>query len=213
LTLKRRVVFGGTFDPVHRGHLAVANAAHTALAPDEFRFMPAGDPPHRDRTFASPAHRLKMLDLALKPYPWFTVDRQEIDRNGRSWTSLTLATLRQTFPEDALILLLGQDSANSLDSWHDWECIPELAHLVIMSRPDQVPVYGPQLAREIAQRTVTDTASLGGCSAGLVLPLQVPDVPVSSTLLRKRLATRGSLCDLVPDPVAEYIEQQGLYRD
>lgn len=141
------------------------------------------------------------------------IDRQEIDRDGRSWTSLTLATLRKAFPEDALILLLGQDSANSLDTWHDWERICELAHLVIMSRPDQAPVYGPQLAREIKQRTVTDPASLGGCSAGLVLPLQVPDVPVSSTLLRERLAARGSLRDLVPDPVAEYIDRQGLYRD
>lgn len=124
--------------------------------------------------------------------------------------SLTLSGLRQTFPDDALILLLGQDSANSLDHWHDWQSIPQLAHLAIMTRPGESPDYGPQLAGEIKRRTVQDTASLGNRPAGLVLPLQVPAVAVSSTHLRK---TSDAWRKRVPEAVGDYIDQHGLYRD
>lgn len=211
--MKRRIIFGGTFDPVHRGHLEAANAVRTALMPDEFRFLPAGDPPHRSVTHASPEHRLRMLQLALAPCPWFTIDRQELDREGPSWMSDTLQALRKAYPQDALMLLLGQDSANSLNSWHDWHRIPELAHLLIMTRPGETPAYAPELARELEQRTVQDAARLGDAPAGLVLPLPVPPEPVSSTGLRKRVAAGDALRDLVPGPVAEYIELNGLYRD
>lgn len=211
--LKRRIIFGGTFDPVHRGHLAAAAAVNAELAPDEFRFLPAGDPPHRPHTFAAPEHRLRMLELALEPYPWATIDRQELDREGPSWMSLTLANLRERYPEDALILLLGQDSANGLDTWHDWRRIPGLAHLVIMTRPGESPEYGPELAAEIERRRVADPACLGEQPGGMVWPAPVPPVPVSSTGLRGQRAAPGALRAMVPDPVADYIERHGLYRD
>lgn len=213
MPVKRRIVFGGTFDPVHRGHLESANAVYRALSPDEFRFLPAGDPPHRSITHASPEHRLRMLQLALKPYPWFTIDQQELEREGPSWMTDTLQALRKAFPQDALILLLGQDSANGLATWHQWRRIPELAHLVIMTRPGESPEYTKELALEIEQRIVQDAARLAGDKAGLVLPLSVPPEVVSSTDLRERIAMGQALRDLVPVRVAEYIELNGLYRD
>lgn len=209
--LKRRMVFGGTFDPVHLGHLQAANAVFKTIAPDEFLFLPAGSPPHREQTHATRAQRLHMLELALKPYPWFTISRQELEREGPSWMSYTLSTLRDASPEDALMLVLGQDAANGLDSWHEWQRILDLAHLVIMTRPGEKPAYGRQLADEIEQRTVADLTSLGQRPAGFVLSLPVPPIAVSSTQLRQQAGSPGQLREMVPATVADYIEQHALY--
>lgn len=210
--LAQQIVFGGTFDPVHRGHIAAAEAVFLALQPQAFRFLPAGDPPHRAGTFAAPADRLRMLELALAAHPQFTIDTRELERPGPSWMSLTLQDLRESCPDDAIVLLLGQDSANSLDQWHEWRSLLELAHLLVMTRPGAEADYSPGLSAELGPRITSDRTELARTRAGKVLTLDVAPVPVSSTQLRACIQDPEALRRMVPDPVAAYIERHQLYR-
>lgn len=208
-----RAVFGGTFDPVHRGHLAVAVAVREALDTPDFRFLPAGNPPHREATFAAPAHRLRMLELALANDSAFTIDDRELRRDGPSWMSVTLESLRAEHPADSLVLVLGQDAFNGFDRWHEWRRIPTLAHLVVMTRPGERPVAGGAVEDWLADRAVSTPAELRDTPAGRVLFLDVPPVPVSSTQIRRCVSDPAALRRLVPGIVADYIERHGLYTD
>lgn len=210
--LTLRAVFGGTFDPVHHGHLAAAREMRDALRVDDFRFLPAGDPPHRDDTFASPGHRLRMLELALAGSEGFGIDRRELERDGPSWMSVTLDSLRDEYPDDALALVLGQDALNGLDRWHDWRRLPELAHFVVMTRPGERPDYSESLSRALTGRFVRDPAALRSAPGGLVLPQAVTPRDISSTGVRACVGDPDALRRAVPDAVAAYIEAHRLYR-
>ena len=207
-----RVFFGGTFDPVHRGHLAAAEDAYEALQPDAFSFLPAGDPPHRSATFSPAEQRLRMLQLAIGQRPEFAIDEREMHRAGPSWMSVTLASLRAEFPEDALVLLLGQDAFNGLTGWHEWRRLPELAHLVILSRPGESCDYPAELAAEVAARTIEGPLVLRQSVAGRFLTLAIRPHAISSTAVRAQVNDPIALRTLVTEPVADFIEQHGLYQ-
>ena len=209
--LTRRAVFGGTFDPVHRGHLSAATEVRDALGIEDFRFLPAGDPPHRSATFASPAQRLAMLDLALADRPGFTIDRRELEREGPSYMVDTLASLRSEYPEDALLLVVGQDALNGLDRWHDWRRLPELAHLVVMTRPGKAAPGRGELADFISLHRVADAATLKSRSSGLLLFHPVTQLEISGTQIRKLLASGNRADFLLPKSVLEVIFSEGLY--
>ena len=211
MRLKLRAIFGGTFDPVHRGHLGAAREVQAALRADAFHFLPAGQPPHRSGTHALPEQRLRLLELALADEPDLAIDTRELDRAGPSYMVDTLGSLRAEYPHDALALILGQDALNGLDHWHEWRRLPELAHLVVMTRPGESPAYGEALARELQPRTVSDPDALRRNLAGSVLPQVVTPRPVSSTLIRDCIDDPVALRRLVPDAVAEHIEREGLY--
>ena len=210
--LKTRTIYGGTFDPVHLGHLACADEVQSTLGLKDFRFLPAGDPPHRTGTFASAEHRLRMLELALGDFPGFSIDTRELTRAGPSWMTVTLQSLREEYPDDSLLLLLGQDAANGLERWHDWHSLFGLTHLVIMSRPGETRSYGDILTEVMADRTTKNPADLKGQAAGLVYSLPVTPVPLSSSLLRKDVNDPVLLRERVPESVADYIELHALYR-
>jgi len=125
-------IFGGTFDPVHFGHLRAAVEAREKLGLDDFRLLPAGEPPHRGKTSASAVQRLDMLRLAIAGCPGLQVDDREIRRAGSSFMVDTLEDLRRESPASPLLLLIGQDAANGLDRWHRWPALFDLAHLVVM---------------------------------------------------------------------------------
>lgn len=207
-----RVFFGGTFDPVHRGHLAAAEDAYEALQPDAFSFLPAGDPPHRRGTFSTAEQRLRMLQLATDPWPEFAIDEREMQRSGPSWMSVTLASLRAEFPRDALALLLGQDAFNSLPGWHEWRQLPELAHLVILSRPGETRDYPVSLAAEVEARGIDEPSLLRQSAAGRFLPLTIRPHAISSTEVRAQVGDPAALRTLVTEPVAGFIEQHALYQ-
>lgn len=204
-------VFGGTFDPVHYGHLRAAAEVAEKLDVNDFRLLPAGQPPHRDHTDAEAYHRLAMLELALAPYPDLTVDEREVRRSGPSYMVETLASIREEVGEVPIMLCLGQDAANSLDSWHRWQELFELAHLVVMKRPRSRPRYREPVARQLRRRRARDTSVLMNDVSGRVRYLEVTQLAISSTDIRRQLSAGRDPRFLLPATVLAYIRKHGLY--
>jgi len=205
-------IFGGTFDPVHFGYLRAAVEAREKLAVADFRLLPAGQPPHRETPAAHPEQRLEMLRLAIAGCPDLQVDDREVRREGYSYMADTLAEIRAEAGDAPLLLLIGQDAANALDTWHEWRRLFELAHLVVMRRPDAHFRCVGELRTEVERRRVHEAAALRDRPAGHVLSLEITQLDISSTDIRARLASGRSPRFLLPDPVLDYIRAQGLYR-
>lgn len=204
-------IFGGTFDPVHFGHLRAAAEASEKLPLREFRLMPAGSPPHRSRTFASAEHRLNMLRLATDDYEDLVVDEREVRREGESYMVDTLAEIRAEEGDTPLVLMIGQDAVNKLDSWHEWRKLFELAHLVVMQRPKSKHIYSGALFEELQPRLTEDAGLLNRQPAGYVLPLEVTQLEISSTRIRRILGEGRSPRFLLPESVIDYMREHDLY--
>ncbi|HVI57576.1 MAG TPA: nicotinate-nucleotide adenylyltransferase [Luteimonas sp.] len=207
------VFYGGTFDPVHDGHLAIARAARDALA-TTIRLMPAADPPHRAPPGASAAQRAEMLELAIAGEPGLCVDRRELDRAGPSYSIDTLRALRAEFGQDAPIaLLVGADSFAILPSWHAWRGLFELAHFVVADRQGSPLDHGlpAELHEALAGRWREAPEALLRSPAGCVLRLRQPLHGESATAIRERIADGLPWRDQVPPAVAAYIGRHGLY--
>jgi len=221
-----RLWFGGTFDPVHNGHLAIARAARDELGV-AVRLMPAADPPHRTRPGADAAARAHMLALAIGDEPGLAVDRRELDRPGPSYSIDTVRSLRAEYGADSpLALLLGADSFLSLPTWHEWTALFGQVHLVVADRPGS-PLEGPMrqdagvtpgtgglpaaLAAAVAGRWRQDPAALAATPAGCLYRLHQPLTPESATEVRSLIAHGGDWPDRVPSPVAAFIRAHGLY--
>lgn len=204
-------VFGGTFDPVHFGHLRAAQEARELLGLSDFRLIPAGIPPHRPPPVASAKHRLRMLRLAVRDAPGFCVDDREIRRAGSSYMVDTLGELRPLAGKGPLVLVIGQDAANHLDGWHEWRRIFELAHVAIMRRPDTEFSWRGALKTEMENRLVPSATALAGRPAGAVAMLEITQLAIASTDIRDQLEKARSPRFLLPDPVLEYIRDHRLY--
>ena len=204
-------IFGGTFDPVHFGHLRAASEAKEALGLEQLWLLPAGQPPHRSNTFAAAEHRLAMLRLALEKHPDLRVDDREVRRAGHSYMVDTLREVRGQEGDVPLLLMIGQDAANALDTWHHWKELFSLAHIVIMRRPDSGHAYSAQLRQEMESRQVSDVRLLRNAPSGRVLPLEVTQLAISSTDIRSLVANGKNARFLLPDPVITYIQQNELY--
>jgi nicotinate-nucleotide adenylyltransferase len=213
-----RVCYGGTFDPVHNGHLAVARAARDATRAQVF-LLPAADPPHKGPTHANAQQRARMLDLALAGETGLKVDRRELYREGPSYTIDTLLELRAELGnEQPLAWLIGGDSLNQLHTWHRWRELFAHAHILAVQRPgshidpESLARVAPLVGAEVAERWGTlDELQASGAGGLAVLPLQELR-PESSTELRRRIA--AGECDWhewVPPSVASYIDRHHLY--
>ena len=163
-------VLGGTFDPIHYGHLRPAREAFDTLRLDELRFIPAARPPHRPPPVAGADQRLQMVELAIRGLPGFRVDDRELRRPGWSYTVLTLETLRAELGGIPLCLLIGMDQFIGFESWHRWQDIPGLAHLVVLNRPGATPARVPAWAEP---RRVDDLAALHDSPGGRLAFLAV----------------------------------------
>jgi nicotinate-nucleotide adenylyltransferase len=208
-----RILYGGTFDPVHDGHLAVANAAAT-LFDTNVSLLPSADPPHRPPPGASTEQRAAMLDLAVEGHPRLHVDRRELLRTGPSYSVDTLREVRSEIgPHSPLAWLLGADAFRELHTWHDWRALFGLAHLIVAARPGHA-LGGliPELESEVAPRWTDDPSALCGVASGLLLRLDLQLRPDSATALRRQLAAGASIDRLVPPAVAIYIREHRLYR-
>lgn len=208
------LLYGGTFDPVHAGHLAVARAARAALGADVV-FLPAADPPHRPAPGASALQRARMLDLAIIGEPRFRVDRRELERNGPSYTVETLRELRaESGPAPPLAWLVGADAFRGLPTWHDWADLLRLAHFVVAVRPGHdLEALPPALETACAGRWVEDPAELAARPAGALFRLSMSLHPASATELRQRLRDGQGDGGWLAPAVKDYIAVRGLYAD
>ncbi len=211
--------YGGTFDPFHNGHLAIACAARDELGV-EVRLMPAADPPHRAPPGASAVQRAAMLDLAVADEAGLRVDRRELHRaerdpETRSWTIDTLREVRgELGPAAPVALLVGADSFIGLPTWREWEALFGLAHFVVAERPGS-PLDGElpdALAGAVRERWAASPAELESSPAGRVCRLRQPLHPESATDIRRRIAADLPWRELVPPAVASFIDRNGLYR-
>lgn len=206
-----RAIYGGAFDPVHEGHLAVARAARDQLDAD-VALLPTGDPPHRSPAHAAAGHRLAMLERALVNAPRLSIDPRELARSGASYSVDTLKELRNELGPDApLAMIVGDDAFAGLPGWHRWTELFDLAHVVVASRPQPAP-WPAQLQEQLRGRIRTRAPALHGTPAGYVYRLILPLHPQSSSAVRARCAAGLSLQGWVPDAVAEYIAAHRLYR-
>ncbi len=205
--------YGGTFDPVHNGHLAIALAARDALR-TEVRLMPAGDPPHRQPPGADAAQRARMLELAIAGETGLTVDRRELRRQGRSYTIDTLRDARAELgPERPLALLVGADSFRGLPTWHEWRALFEVAHFVVAQRPGSAldADLPDELADLLHGRWAGDAQILRDSPAGRVFRLHQPLHAESASEVRRLIAGGAPWRHLVPRAVADFIAENGLY--
>jgi nicotinate-nucleotide adenylyltransferase len=211
-------ILGGTFDPIHCGHLELACELRAALDLSAVRFIPAGDPPHRAAPVATAAHRLEMVALAIADVRGLEVDAREIRRPGRSYTVPTLEELRSEAPARPLALIMGADAFLGLPTWHRWRELFDLAHLVVVARPGVAlnSALPPILADEWTRRLRRDPAAFTGEPAGAIVMQPISAHPISASAIRTLLA-RGAegiaaARGLLPAAVLAYIDRNQLYR-
>ncbi|HEX2249606.1 MAG TPA: nicotinate-nucleotide adenylyltransferase [Gemmatimonadales bacterium] len=185
-------VFGGSFDPIHHGHLIVGRVAYEKLGLAVLAYVPAREQPFKQgRHRSSAEHRSSMLSLAISGTPGFALERLELDRPGPSYTVHTLRELHQRHPGTDLTLLLGADAAAELSDWYEADQIPRLARIVVFARPGSRVALTPPIAQVV----------------------EVPEIDISATEVRRRVSRGQPIRYWVPDAVAEYIARHRLYLD
>jgi nicotinate-nucleotide adenylyltransferase len=215
LTARRAIgLFGGTFDPVHHGHLRVALDALEGLDLAEVRLLPCRQPPHRPPPHASASQRRRLLESAVAGEPRLHVDARELERPGPSYTVDTLAALRAELgPVQPLVLLVGGDAFHGLPSWHRWREFIDLAHIAVLQRPGHGTDLPLELEQLVAQRRTSQPEDLQHAAAGRVLFWRVTQLEISASHIRALVAAGRSIRYLVPAAVLDEITRQGLYRD
>ncbi|MBW0148760.1 nicotinate-nucleotide adenylyltransferase [Marinobacter arenosus] len=206
------VIYGGTFDPIHHGHLRLALELSDRLSVDQVNLVPCHIPPHRGDTGATSEQRWKLLELAVAGEPQLRVDDRELRRAGASYTADTLRQLRQELgPDEPLAMVVGTDAFAGFDRWQQWQQIPDLAHIVVVRRPGPGLDPDGEPARMLAKRAVRDVRLLHNQPGGLMLELDPPLLDISATGIRERIGDGRSPRYLVPDSVWQEIRRQGLY--
>jgi nicotinate-nucleotide adenylyltransferase len=204
-------IFGGTFDPIHFGHLRTAFELLQLLSLGELRFVPAGNPPHRDVPLAEAGLRLAMVRAAIEGQLGFAVDDREVRRVGPSYTVTTLSELRSEQPQCPLVLVVGMDAFLGLPTWHQWREILQLAHVAVAHRPGwRAPTSGA--LGELLQQWGTDQVQdLHESLAGRIYVHPVTQLEISSTDLRNIILSGRDPRYLVPDAVRDIIRDTGCY--
>ncbi len=205
-------LFGGTFDPVHYGHLRLAREVYAQAGLDELRFIPCHMPTHRAPATASSDQRLIMLNLALQEFPEFVIDEREINRAGHSYTFDTLSELRHELPDARLCWLMGMDAFLDFTRWHKWRHILELAHLLVAVRPGYTaPADGDM--RTLLDRHALDSVDTLRCRvAGGIVLLETPANDIASTHIRAKLAKGQSIHNLVPPAIEQWLYEHPVYH-
>ena len=206
-------IFGGTFDPVHNGHLRMATEVAEQLACDEVKLIPAGIPPHREANQVAGNHRLAMLALAVEGDDKLTVDDCELKREGLSYSIDTVINMRGALGNNAtLSLCMGIDAFNQLHTWHRWQELTDYAHVIVMTRPGfHLPKDG-EVFDWWHERIVHNVDELLAAPKGRVMSLELTPLSISSSDLRQRIGEEKSVRYLVPKAVQKYIEQHKLYQ-
>jgi nicotinate-nucleotide adenylyltransferase len=210
-------LLGGTFDPIHHGHLRMAEELAEVLELDQVRFVPAGQPPHRGHPRAAAHHRLEMTRRAIAGNPRFLLDSREITRDAPSYSVDTLSELRAELPATTpLVLFMGGDAFLGLTTWHEWEHLLDLAHLAVAHRPgfssavweDALP---DPLRKRLSTRRCEQPGEIRECPAGRIFLHTITQLDISASQIRARALRGTSLRYLLPDSVIDYIHENRLY--
>ena len=210
-------IFGGTFDPIHYGHLRIAEEIVETISLHEMRFVPAGMPRLRSAPGASPQHRAAMGHAAIQNNPRFVLDEREAHRSGTSYSVESLRELRQEMGENVtLCFVMGADAFMRLAEWHRWRELFQLCHIIIAARPGHSlatnhDVLPQELREECTQRWASSAGSLEGASNGLIYVTPTTLLDISATAIRTRIGAKSSVRYLLPDAVLDYIETNHLY--
>lgn len=204
-------IFGGTFNPIHFGHLRTAEETREALGLDGVIFVPSGNPPLKRQGLADAAHRYEMAALATAPNPCFRLSDVELRRAEKSYTVTTLHLLREQYPDDELLFILGIDAFLDIPHWRWPDSLIAMTDFVVVVRP------GFSLSLLASSPYLSDRQAEGGgltlASGRRIIPVQVTQLAISSTDIRGRVSEGKSIKYLVPEPVEHYILTHGLYRD
>lgn len=207
-------ILGGTFDPVHIGHLRLALEVHQQLGLQEVRLVPVYSPPHREPPVATPEQRLTMLKLGAAKTNGLTVDDVEIRRQGTSYTIDTVKSLRKIYPETPLCLIIGMDQFGKLDTWRDWTSLPEYVHFIIVNRTGaNAEIKNPEAADLCSSRLVEDVGKIHDSPAGRIYKIDIPLIEISSTRIRKLVEENKSIKHLTTVDVITYINDESLYQN
>ena len=212
-------LLGGTFDPIHHGHLRLAQEAQEQCNLNQVRFLPSGTPPHRATPKAGATARRDMVRLAIQGQPAFVADEREVTRTTPCYTVDTLTELRAELGDEvALCLILGGDAFLQLHTWHEWKRLFELAHVVVLQRAGTAPLGNAmqqaraELQAEYRARLAPSAKALHESASGAIFVADMPALEISATDIRRRCADARSIRYLVPDTVAHYIANHSLYR-
>lgn len=204
-------VFGGTFDPVHQGHLQIALMLQKEFLLPEIRFIPCKIPVLKEEAHAAAHDRLAMLELAISAYPGLTIDTRELDRTTPSYTVETLHSLRTQFPQHPLCFVLGMDAFLELPQWYHWQELLTLSHLIVINR-NAHPIPQDSLLIQLLQRhSMTDPNFLHTTLAGSILQKTITPICISSSNIRQQIRSGQDVSSLLPPQVFHYIQERKLY--
>lgn len=210
-TQKTIGILGGTFDPIHHGHLRMAIELSQSLDLAKVHIMPTGKPMHRKQPLASADHRLEMVKLAVKDEPSLFADDREIRRSGATYTIDTLIEMRKEMPDTPFCLLLGIDAFLGFASWQRYQEILDYAHIIIAHRPHYQPPADGVIAKLLADHKQEEAGYIHENLAGGILLKPIAALEISATEIRKLIAMEGNPRYLLPDNVYQYIKKQGIY--
>jgi len=206
-------VLGGTFDPIHNGHIHLALEVRDKLKLDEVKLIPANIPPHRSTPTTSADDRKKMTELAICDQKNLSVDFREIENKNISYTINTLISLRTEFPNDALFLIVGEDVFNMVDSWKDWQSLLNYTHIIVATRPDDDKNISDELKIWQDKNRIDDIKILKTTLSGYIFYINTPIVKISSSMIRKYYSEHKNIGVYLPANIITYIKDNNLYMD
>lgn len=205
-------ILGGTFDPIHKGHIEIAKKVYEQLDLAEIRFIPCKQPLLKNDAQASTKQRVDLLKIACEPFPEFVIDEREIKRESPSYMVETLMSLRSELPQTPLCLIMGIDAYAELPRWYQWEKIITLAHLIIINRPHYSLPDTPILNDFYRQHHSNKNSAIHEKIAGFILTLTLPPLPYASRDIRQQISQGKNLEEALPPGVWQYIKKHGLYQ-
>ena len=207
-------ILGGTFDPIHNGHIRLAVEVLEKLKLDEVKLIPANIPPHRPTPFASSADRKKMIKLAISDEKKLSIDLREIENGNISYTVNTLKSLRDEFSDDILFLIIGVDVFNMIDGWKEWQSLLNYTHIIVANRSsDNEENISSALKKWRNENKIDDINFLTSALSGYIYCIDTPIVEISSRMIRKHYTKYKNIEKYLPSNVITYIKENNLYKD